>query len=732
MRPAARSVHAASCFGRIAPSSRRSRRLGGASREPAGHVTVHPRVSAHRVDQVDDFHGELVADPYRWLEDTNSSETKEWIEAENELTEEWLSRVKARDEIGRRLSELWDYPRFKAPFERGGRWFQLRNSGLQNQDVLFVMEGAEDEGRVLLDPNALSPDGTVAVTSFDVTKDGALLVYSTSGAGSDWMTWHVREVATGRDRADVVEWSKYARASWLKDGSGFYYGAVDPPTPGAEYLEAAAPQKVGFHRLGTQQNEDEIVFEAPEEPEWTFDTVVSEDGRFVVIAISKGTAPEAQLRVLDREDLGSGLRPLIADFSSKASYVTNNGSTFYLLTDDSAERQRVVAVELEDPGREQWREVIPESTALLRAARRCGDFLVCHYLKDACLRLAVFGFDGVHVRDLPTPDVSSLLADFDEPGFEGSPDSAKLYFGVTSFTDSGSLWEHDLESGETRLIRTAAARVDPEALVSEQVFVTASDGASIPLFLTRRRDVDPNGDVPVLLYGYGGFDIPITPQFSVEWAAFVERGGLLAVAVLRGGGEYGRWWHRAGMLSNKQRVFDDFCDCARWLAASGWSRPGRIAINGASNGGLLVGACVTQHPELFGAAVADVGVFDMLRFHRFTIGWAWKSDFGDPDDPEQYPWVRAYSPLHNVHPGRRYPPILLTTGDHDDRVIPGHSFKFAATLQAAADAGDASSGTPAPVLVRTETSAGHGHGLPTTKAIAKATDVLAFIDGTVG
>ncbi|MGO9884674.1 MAG: prolyl oligopeptidase family serine peptidase, partial [Solirubrobacteraceae bacterium] len=324
-----------------------------------------------------------------------------------------------------------------------------------------------------------------------------------------------------------------------------------------------------------------------------------------------------------------------------------------------------------------------------------------------------------------------LIADHGAAGFEGRPDSMKVHFVVTSFTDSGSLWEHDLESGETRLVRRPAAWVGPQALASEQVFVTADDGASIPLFLTRRRDVDPNGDVPVLLYGYGGFDISMTPEFKVSWAAFVERGGLLAVAVLRGGGEYGRSWHRAGMLSNKQRVFDDVCDCARWLATSGWSRPGRIAINGGSNGGLLVGACITQHPELFGAAVADVGVFDMLRFHRFTIGWAWKSDFGDPDDPEQYRWVRAYSPLHNVHPGRRYPPILLTTGDHDDRVIPGHSFKFAAALQAAADTNDAS-GPPAPVLVRTETSAGHGHGLPTTKAIAKATDVLAFIEGTVG
>jgi prolyl oligopeptidase len=689
----------------------------------------HQPVPARRSDQTDDYHGELVADPYRWLEDTNSPETAAWIEAENELTERWLSKVTAREQLRGHLSKLWDYPRFAAPLQRGGRWFALRNSGLQNQDVLYAMDGAEDEGHILLDPNVLSADGTVALASFAVTDDGELLAYATSDAGSDWMTWHVREVATGHDRPDVIEWSKYSGASWRKDGSGFYYGAVDPPGPGAEYLDAAEPKKLCFHRLGTDPGEDEILFEAPEEPEWTSDAVVSEDGRFVVVSISQGTAPEAQLRVLDHEDPQGGLRPLVADFASKAIYVTNVGSTFYLLTDDAAERQRIVAVDLENPGRERWREVIPESTALLLAARPCGGRLVCHHLKDACSKLAVFDFDGSHVRDVPVPDVSSLLDDHDGAGFEGRPDSPWLHFVVTSFIDSGSLWEHDLRTGETKLLRAPAAQIDPQALVSEQVSVTADDGTSIPLFLTRRRNVDPDGDVPVLLYGYGGFDVSITPRFSVVLAAWVERGGLLAVAVLRGGGEYGRSWHRAGMLGHKQRVFDDFCDCARWLADSGWSRPGRIAINGASNGGLLVGACVTQHPELFGAAVADVGVMDMLRFHRFTIGWAWKSDFGDPDDPEQYPWLRAYSPLHNVHPGHRYPPIMLTTGDHDDRVIPGHTFKFAATLQAAA-AEDPST-TPAPVLVRIETSAGHGHGLPTSKAIAQATDFLAFLEATV-
>jgi prolyl oligopeptidase len=724
---------------------------GGAAPTPRGEPGPLP---ARRVDQVDDYHGELVADPYRWLEDTNAPDTQAWVAAENELTDAWLAAVPAREEIRERLTELWDYPRVGAPFERGGRWFQLRNTGLQNQDVLYVMDSPEAPGdqpeaagRVLLDPNALSSDGTVALTSFAVTDDGARLAYATSSAGSDWMTWRVRDTATGEDHADVIEWSKYSDAAWLKDGSGFYYGAVDPPAPGAEYLDAVGLHRLFFHRLGTDQDADELIFAAPEEPEWMGAAEVSDDGRYVVITIEKGTAPETQLRVLDREDPAAGLTPLVAEFAAKAAYVTNLGSTFYLLTDDGAERQRVVAVELENPARAGWREVIPESADLLLDVRHYGGRLVCHYLRDACSALAVFGLDGTPDHDIPVPAVSSLTA-----GFTGAPESSRVHFAVSSFIDSGSVWTHDLESQQTRQLTRPAAAVDPAAFVSEQVFVTADDGVSVPLFLTRRADVAPNGDAPVLLYGYGGFDIPMTPSFSVSRIAFIERGGVLAVAALRGGGEYGRAWHQAGILERKQRVFDDFAGCARWLVGAGWSRPERIAIQGGSNGGLLVGASITQHPELFGAAVAEVGVLDMLRFHRFTIGWAWKSDYGDPDDPAQYPALRAYSPLHNIVPGRRYPPILITTGDHDDRVVPGHSFKFAATLQWAAAAsagesgragesdgaaessvtGEAAGGPPAPVLLRTETSAGHGHGLPTVKAIAKATDVLAFLAATVG
>jgi len=673
-------------------------------------------------DHVDDHFGELVSDPYRWLEDTYSSETGAWVKAENELTEAFLAGVASRDEIRARLTELSDYPRFGVPFQRGQHWFQMRNSGLQDQPVLFVMERPDETGRLLLDLNALSPDGTVAVTGLEATEDGSKIAYATSSAGSDWKTWHVREVATGSDLEDLVEWSKFSSAAWRKDNSGFFYSALEPPREGSEFLDESRLPRIFLHVLGTQQSEDQLFFSAPSEDEWLPHETVSDDGRFLIVSISRGTNSEAQLHLLDLEDPKGGYRLLVDDFASKAIVVTNVGTTFYLLTDHEAERQRIVSVDLDHPNRERWRQVIPETEDCLVSAYFFGGKLVCHYLHHATSLLRVFELDGSHVHDIALPAMTALSGSkADTEAIEGRPDSSVVHFELVSFTESGSLWSHDLATSETHLVRASEARIEPGLLVTQQVFVTSDDGTKVPLFLAHRRDVAANGDAPALLYGYGGFDVPITPEFSARRALWMERGGLLAVAVLRGGGEYGKTWHDAGRLTNKQNVFDDFCACARWLANSGWSRRERIAINGGSNGGLLVGACLTQHPELFGAAVAEVGVLDMLRFHKFTIGWAWTSDFGDPDDPEQYRWLRAYSPLQNVRPGMQYPATLLMTGDHDDRVVPGHSFKFAAALQ------DAQGGDE-PILIRVETSTGHGAGKPTTKLIAESTDMLAFLE----
>jgi prolyl oligopeptidase len=681
---------------------------------------------ARRQDVVDDYHGHLVADPYRWLEDADSQETRDWISAQNSVTATFLASAGARDEIRGRLAALWDYPRFDVPFERGDRWFQTRNTGLQDQPVLYVAAAPDDEGRPLLDPNDLSPDGTVAVTSLAVDEQGSLLAYATSEAGSDWRTWHVRDVDTGHDHGDTVEWSKFSGAAWSRDGSGFYYGAMAAPEPGRELAAENRCPQIRFHRIGTAQADDAVVFFAPDEPEWLPVAAVSDDDRYLIVSIQRGTNPENEVVVLDREHPETGYQTLVGGFDAKAVVVANLGSTFVVLTDDGASRGRMVSISLEHPGRDQWQEILPEQPDTLIEAHLCGGKLICHYLHNAHSVLRVHQLDGRHVRDIPLPGLVSVAGGrHEEKGIEGRPGRDVLHFRVTSFSESGALWSHNVGTGETRLLRGSTAGLAADDYLTEQVFATSDDGTAVPMFLSRRRDLAPTGDVRVLLYGYGGFDIPVTPTFSVPAAVWMERGGLFAVANLRGGGEYGREWHDGGRLANKQHVFDDFCAGARWLSRSGWTTANRTAIYGGSNGGLLVGACLTQHPELFGAAVSDVGVFDMLRFHRFTIGWAWTSDYGSPDDPEQFEWLRAYSPLHNVHPGGCYPATMLFTGDHDDRVVPGHSFKFAATLQAA-------QACERPVLLRVESSAGHGQGKPVSKLIAESTDRLAFLDAVLG
>jgi prolyl oligopeptidase len=668
-----------------------------------------------------DYHGEQVPDPYRWLEATADPETAGWIAAQNEVSETFLAAVPARDSIRAQVTAMWDYPKLGVPFERGGRWFQFRNPGLDAQPVLYLLDEPGGPARPLLDPNTLSADGTVAVSSADVSGDGSLLAYATSGGGSDWMTWRVRDVATGQDLDDVLEWSKFCRAAWRADGSGFYYCSMQPTESGAEYLEPNTPGQVFLHRIGKPQSSDELVFSAPDEPDWIPYAEVSDDGSFLIVTVEKGSVFENQVLVLDLRDPEGTWSALVGDFESFNQLVSNAGSAFYLVTDYGAERKRLVAVDLNRPGREHWREVIGETPDTLVNACFFGGYFVCHYLRDARSVLRVHATGGAHVRDITLPGVASLGLDAQlEWALAGRAQSDLMLFATTTFTDPGSIWSHRLSTGQTELIERAPAAIDPGRYLTEQVFAPSADGTVVPMFLTRHRDLVADGQAPALLFAYGGFDIPITPSFSPEMAVWLERGGVLAVANLRGGGEYGRAWHEAGRRAAKQNVFDDFCACAQWLTSSGWSSRDRIAITGGSNGGLLVGACLTQHPELFGAVVGDVGVYDMLRFHRFTIGWAWTGELGSPDNPLEYQWLRAYSPLHNVRPGTHYPATLLLTGDHDDRVVPGHSFKFAAALQAA-QAGEE------PVLIRVESSAGHGSGKPTAKQIATDTDVLTFL-----
>ncbi len=671
---------------------------------------------AERSGSVETLHGVNIGDPYRWLEDINNPKAAAWVSAQNALTEQVLASVGSRDLFAERLSQLWALPRADVPFQRGGRWFQRRGAGLAAPpDVLYVMDTPGAEGRVLLDPSTLSADGTVVVAASRVSPDGSLLAYATGSAGADWLTWRVRHVGSGHDLADVLERS-YA-AEWRADSSGLYYTrtAAPPVSSGRTQVSDA----VMFHRVGGSQHSDELVLSLDDSGQWP-EIAISSDGRYLMVSLSRGLGSGDELRVLDLGKPHLGWQLLIPEGRHRYAVVGAEGGTFYLLTDDAADRRRVVAVDVADPARDNWRDVVPEADDTLMEAHFFGGRLVCHYLRDACSLLRVFRLEGAPEQDITMPAMSTLSGRIDNHGaIEGTTDSGIVHFQAESYTAGASLWRHDLDTGETTMVGPAPFSLGPGYL-TERVFVMAADGTRLPLFLTRRRDQTPDGTARVVLYGYGGVGIAITPHFSPTWAAWVEHGGMLAVASLRGGGEYGRSWYEAGRLARKQQVFDDFCACARWLTESGWSNAERIAISGGSNGGLLVGACLTQHPEQFGAALASAGVFDMLRFHHFTDGWTWKTEYGDPDDPLQFSWLHAYSPLHNARPAS-YPATLLTTGEHDSIVIPGHSLKFAATLQAA------QTGT-APILLRVNSTAGHGPGTPAGQAIAEAADCLAFID----
>jgi prolyl oligopeptidase len=672
------------------------------------------------VDQVDDYHGVRVADPYRWLEDTTAAETREWITVQQAVTEEWLRHVPTRAELRQRLTQLWDHPRRGAPWRRGDRWFQLRNTGLQAQDVLWTMPAPDVEGEVLVDPNTWSQDGTAALTGMASSLDGEWLAYARSDRGSDWMTWRVRHVATATDKPDVVEWSKFAGAAWAPDASGFYYGAYDPPAEGQAYQQVNRNQRLCFHRLGDDQSADAVVYERPDEPDWGFQPSVSEDGRWLIVTVWQGTDPRTRIYIADLRGDGR-VRPLLDAFDAEYQVIGAVDTTLYVLTDNDAPNRRVVAVDVDRPQPADWTEIVAESGDAIEFATLVGGHVFAASLHHASHRLTAHPIDGGAPRDVPLGEHGSLA------DVSGRQDDRRLHFVHTTFTQPASVFSYDIDSDATAQVFAPQLPDTRDDLRTTQVFVASTGGVRIPLFLVHRADVDPRATgqpAPTILYGYGGFGISVTPAFRVPWLVWVERGGVLAVACLRGGGEYGKRWHDGGRLAHKQNVFDDAIACAQWLVDEGWSTTPQLAIQGGSNGGLLVGACLTQRPDLFGAGISEVGVLDMLRFHRFTIGWAWTSDYGDPDDPDAFKTLYAYSPLHRIRPGTAYPATLLVTGDHDDRVVPGHSFKFAAGLQAQ------QAGT-APVLLRVETSTGHGAGKPTSKVIDERADVLAFCEGVL-
>jgi prolyl oligopeptidase len=682
------------------------------SREAPWPRPTYPE--ARREAVVDDFHGEQVADPYRWLEDPDAPESRAWIDAENALTQSYLELIPARESIRGRLRELWNYERFGLPTKRGERLFLTRNDGLQNQSVLYVIDSPGSEPRVLLDPNSLSADGTVALAGTSVSDDGRLLAYGVADGGSDWNVWRVRDVQSGRDLADELRWVKFSGASWTADGAGFFYSRYDAPQSGRELEAVNRNQKLYFHRAGTPQEQDELVYARPDQPDWGFGAAVTEDGRWLVILASEGTDPRRRVFLEDLAAPGWNVAPLVPEFDASFDLVESDGDVLLFVTDLGAPRGRVVGIDLRSPAREQWKNVVPQRDEKLEDVSLVGGKLICRYLKDARSFVVVHERSGELLREVDLPGLGTAA------GFGGRKTDAETYYSFTSFTTPAALYRYDVASGASEPFRVPKLTFDPSRYASEQVFYTSKDGTRVPMFLSYRRDLVRDGARPTLLYGYGGFNVSLTPSFSPARLAWMELGGVYAVANLRGGGEYGVEWHKAGTKLRKQNVFDDFIAAAEHLVREGWTQPSKLAINGGSNGGLLVGAVLNQRPDLYGAAIPSVGVMDMLRYEGFTIGWAWASDYGSVKNEDEFRALRAYSPYHNVRSGAHYPAVLVTTADHDDRVVPAHSFKYAAALQEA-------QGGDAPVLIRIDVRAGHGAGKPTGKLIEQAADEMAFL-----
>jgi prolyl oligopeptidase len=669
---------------------------------------------APRDEIVDTLHGTPVPDPYRWLENLHSSQTQQWIDAQNALTFAYLDTIPQRDPLRERLTELWDYEKYSVPFKRGGRYFFTRNDGLQNQAVLYWLDHLNGEPRELLDPNTLSEDGTVALTGYTVSDDGQLLAYGLSAAGSDWMEWRVREIDTGQDRDDLLQWVKFSDAAWTPDNAGFFYSRYDEPAEGAAYKGANYYQKLFYHRLGTGQNEDTLIHQAPAHKDWGFNGQVTDDERYLIISVWQGTRRENGIVWKDLGDPTAPAHTLLLDFDAAYGFIGNDGSRLFFFTDGDAPLGRVIAIDVDQPRREQWQEIIAQGTDTLQHVSLVNNQLIAVYLHDAQSDVKIFDLQGRLVRQVALPGIGTV------GGFGGRRDDRETFYAFTNFTTPGTVYRYDLQTGESTIFRAPQLLFDSADYETRQVFYPSKDGTRVPMFITHKRGVVLDGNNGTFLYGYGGFNIPLTPAFSVANLVWMERGGVFAQPNLRGGGEYGKAWHEAGTKLHKQNVFDDFIAAGEWLIANNYTRPGRLAIGGGSNGGLLVGACLTQRPDLWGACWAAVGVLDMLRFHQFTIGWAWTSDYGSPDNADEFGALLTYSPYHNIKQGTAYPATLITTGDHDDRVYPAHSFKFAAALQAA-------QGGPAPVLARIETRAGHGAGKPTAKVIEETADRWAFI-----
>jgi len=672
---------------------------------------------ARKSDQIDDYHGVKVADPYRWLEDLDSEETRNWVEAENKLSFGYLASVSVRNPLKDRLTKLWNYEKYGIPFREGNRYFYTRNSGLQNQSVLYTVTALDAQPQMVLDPNTLSPDGTVAVSGLQVSPDGKLLAYSLSASGSDWQEWKVRDVETGKDLSDDLKWVKFSGVSWTRDGKGFFYCRYDEPKAdmlkGTNYF-----QKVYFHQLGTLQTADVLVYERPDQKDWLFSGTVTDDGNYLIVTIFQGTDVKSRVYYKDLKAKDAQVVKLLDDFDAAYTFVGNDGTRLWFQTDLQAPRGKVIEIDTSKPARSNWKVVVPEANETLQSTNVVNHKFIVNYLKDAYTQVKIYDTSGKLVNEVAFPGIGTA------DGFGGKATDKETFYAFTGFTTPTTIYRYDMTTGKSTIFRQPKVDFNPADYETKQVFYASKDGTKVPMFLTYKKGLKLDGNNPTYLYGYGGFNISLTPAFSVGNLVWMEMGGVYAQPNLRGGGEYGEEWHQAGMKLRKQNVFDDFIAAAQWLIDNQYTSTPKLAIGGGSNGGLLVGAALTQRPDLFGAALPAVGVMDMLRFQKFTIGWAWVSDYGSSDDADEFKALFAYSPLHNIKPGTSYPPTLITTADHDDRVWPGHSFKFAAALQAA-QAGSA------PILIRIETKAGHGAGKPTSKIIEELADRWAFLVKTL-
>lgn len=664
-------------------------------------------------EQVDNFHGTKVSDPYRWMEETKSAETTAWIEAENKLTDSYLATIPEREAIKIRLTELWNYERFSAPSKVGNKYIYSKNDGLQNQSVLYIADSINDPGRVFFDPNKLTSDGTAALGGFSFTDDGKLWAYGVAVAGSDRTEWKIMEVETGKYLPDTLKPNRQGGISWLNDNSGFYYSRFPDAEAGSELKGNNYFQKLYFHKLGTPQSEDYVVYERPDNKEYFVGGGVTEDGNWLVISVGKGTERMNMVYFKNLTMEKAPMIPLVNDLKNSYSYIGNDGSVFYFRTDKDAQRGKIVSVDVLKSS-PTWSDLIPEVAETLNGVQFVNNQFVLNYMKDAYTQIKIHDTKGKFVRDVALPGIGSA------GGFGGKRYDTETFYSYSSFNAPPAIYRYDMKTGKSELFRQAKVKFDPSSIEVKQVFFTSKDGTKVPMFIVHKKGILLNGNNPTLLYGYGGFNISQTPGFSVARLPWLEMGGVYVVANLRGGSEYGKTWWENGAKLKKQNVFDDFIGAAEWLIANNYTSNKKLAIQGGSNGGLLVGAVLNQRPDLFGAALPAVGVMDMVRFPKFTIGWAWTSDYGSPDNAEEFKALYAYSPLHNVKAGAKYPATMVTTSDHDDRVFPAHSFKYAAALQNG-------QGGDAPILIRIETKAGHGAGKPTTKQIQEQADIYGFL-----